>query len=34
MIDAKIIANLIVELQTKLEMIEQILPLAFESGEV
>lgn len=34
MIDAKIIANLIVELQTKLEMIEKILPLAFESGEV
>lgn len=34
MIKAEIVANLIVEIQTKLEMIEQILPLAFESGEM
>ena len=33
-IKAEIVANLIVELQTKLEMIEQILPLAFESEGV
>ena len=31
MIKDEIVANLIVEIQTKLEMIEQILPLAFES---
>lgn len=34
MIKAEIIANLIAEIQTKLEMIEAILPLAFESGEM
>lgn len=33
MIKAEIVANLIAEIQTKLEMIEQILPLAFESEE-
>ncbi|WP_166170172.1 hypothetical protein [Acinetobacter sp. SA01] len=31
MIKAEIVANLIIEIQTKLEMIEAILPLAFES---
>lgn len=34
MIKAEIVANLIIEIQTKLEMIERILPLAFESEEV
>ena len=33
MIKAEIVANLIYEIQTKLEMIEKILPLAFESKE-
>lgn len=33
MIKAEIVANLIAEIQTKLEMIERILPLAFESEE-
>ncbi|EOR07296.1 hypothetical protein [Acinetobacter tandoii] len=33
MIKAEIVANLIIEIQTKLEMIERILPLAFESEE-
>lgn len=33
MIKAEIVANLIVEIQTKLEMIEAVLPLAFESEE-
>ena len=33
MIKAEIVANLIIEIQTKLEMIEQILPLAFQDGE-
>lgn len=32
-IKAEIVANLIAEIQTKLEMIERILPLAFESEE-
>lgn len=34
MVKAEVVANLIVEIQTKLEMIEAILPLAFESGEM
>lgn len=29
MISAEIVANLIVEIQTKLEMIERVLPMAF-----
>lgn len=33
MIKAEIVANLIIEIQTKLEMIEAVLPLAFESEE-
>lgn len=33
MIKAEIVANLIAEIQTKLEMIERILPLALESEE-
>ncbi|ENT3301991.1 hypothetical protein ABTF00_11500 [Acinetobacter baumannii] len=33
MINAEIVANLIIEIHTKLEMIEKILPLAFESEE-
>lgn len=33
-IKAEIVANLIAEIQTKLEMIEKILPLAFESEGV
>ena len=33
MIKAEVVANLIAEIQTKLEMIERILPLAFESEE-
>jgi len=32
-IKAEVIANLIAEIQTKLEMIEQVLPLAFEGEE-
>ncbi|WP_180176639.1 MULTISPECIES: hypothetical protein [unclassified Acinetobacter] len=33
MIKAEIVANLIVEIQTKLEMIEAILPMAFDGEE-
>lgn len=33
-IDGKIVANLIFEIQSKLEMIEKILPLAFEYAHV
>lgn len=33
-VKAEVVANLIAEIQTKLEMIERILPLAFESEEV
>ncbi|EPG6874687.1 hypothetical protein NLT33_001116 [Acinetobacter baumannii] len=33
MLKAEIVANLIIEIHTKLEMIEKILPLAFESEE-
>ena len=29
----EIVANLIAEIQTKLEMIEKILPMAFDSGD-
>ena len=33
MIKAEIVANLIAEIQTKLEMIEAILPMAFDGEE-
>lgn len=33
MINAEIVANLIIEIHTKLEMIEAILPMAFDGEE-
>lgn len=33
MIKAEIVANLIIEIHTKLEMIEAILPMAFDGEE-
>lgn len=34
MIDGSVVASLILEIKTNLEMIEKILPLAFKGGEV